>query len=417
MRHIVKVPEIHRLINDPLITDIITWCDNGNHFHSNKFLYFTLVELPYHLDLGVKHVDTNFFPPYHGKNPVDQHFAKISHFVAKFSMEWPKGIRSTKHVVLAIEKGEQLAAKHYDKKRAARNGNAKRDLITIPLDCDLESVPKYISDPLQKGVHRIEATLVLPAVSAMTHFAVEHDTGNNKKNMKKWFEDKTYWETFDGERVLNRFDDDPQTRTQFAKMVQTFARTPYSITVKTKPYPYSDDSEYKEIDGNIVLEPVPQAKMAPDKVPKEYKVSALKAKFATRDKVFGCSVNEDLDGFAIVHDDEKQDVNVNNNINKRGRGGSVRGRGRGRGERGKSRSVRGRGRGSRGRKRKNIGAQSTSNNTNSNNRSSNKRSRSNRSRRRTRVDINVNMDSNVDNDDLPIALRTRSRTKGRQYPE
>ena len=131
---------VRNLVSDPAITSISFWSDNGKHFHSNKFLYFPLVELVNDSDLGITDVDVNFFAPYHGKNPVDQHFAKISYWVAKYSMEWMEGIMNTKDVIKAIRVGNEIAEKYFDPHRRKRNKDKDRVVITMPLNCDVDEI-------------------------------------------------------------------------------------------------------------------------------------------------------------------------------------------------------------------------------------------------------------------------------------
>ena len=55
----LSVDVVRNLVIDPAITSISFWSDNGKHFHSNKFLYFPLVELVNDSDLGITDVDVS----------------------------------------------------------------------------------------------------------------------------------------------------------------------------------------------------------------------------------------------------------------------------------------------------------------------------------------------------------------------
>lgn len=175
MRHLLEQPFVRDMIT-PSITTINMWSDNGGHFHSNIFSYWSMVEL-----LGkiptLHHVRHNFFVEYHGKNACDGHFANIQYWMDSYSLSWPKGINNTPEVMKSISEGTQTAAphKHHPKAHGPLNVHdesqpvsMERDTSTHPINFDVEQLPDHIQLPLTDPM-RMECALEIPAVKCMTH--------------------------------------------------------------------------------------------------------------------------------------------------------------------------------------------------------------------------------------------------------
>ena len=81
------------------------------------------------------------------------------------------------------------------------------------------------------------------------------------------------------------------TVSEWADHVKTIKNPKQSITIKTKPYPYSDDTLYQTRTANIVVKVTPKSKLAPDKEPKKGGAEKLREKMGARERTFGFDVN------------------------------------------------------------------------------------------------------------------------------
>ena len=170
MRWLFEQPLVRDLVTAPSINSIILWSDNGGHFHSNVFSYWSMVELLGEIR-SLDHVEHNFFVEYHGKNGCDAHFAHIGYWVDSYSLEWPDGVNTTPDVMRAISAGTALAAQHKKKPIVLGPLNENdtsppvvwsHETSTHPMNFDVERLPDHIVQPLVDP-KRMECTLQIPA--------------------------------------------------------------------------------------------------------------------------------------------------------------------------------------------------------------------------------------------------------------
>ena len=232
------------------------------------------------LSFNLQLVAMNFFVPYHGKNPCDQHFSKLSYWVTSYSLEWPKGIDKTEGIIKAITDGTAVADRNRNKKRKNRS---KRKQVTLPINCDKLVLPEHIRDPLVNP-QRMECTLTVPNVKTMTSIEATR-VKENKNTYVAWRGDGKYWMEMNGRKQLVRHH--ASSKSMYNAMVKQIGTTKYRMTLAVKPYPYSPPELRKVVKATIRVEPVPKQKDAPDKEPKKYTASKLAKTFNKRDKIFG----------------------------------------------------------------------------------------------------------------------------------
>ena len=201
-----------------------------------------------------------------------------------FSIEFPEGINNTADICRAINEGERMA-RAYCKNQSKRTAN--RTCITVPINWDMTMVPVTYTNVLMND-DQLEYRMNIDNVKSLTHIASELSVSNGTKYID--FKRDTTLHNVDllGNPIgIKRFDNIyRRDETKWNKRIKRRKKTTHNISIKLKPYPFSNDDKYISKLVSLGIDFAPKKKLAPVKPIPNYNALKRQKKYARRTRMF-----------------------------------------------------------------------------------------------------------------------------------